>query len=235
MDLSVETHLEVNSAHHDEHHPLNSSHSPSRKRKLQPEQPLWPASKRQHPDRFIIYDRRSPAAHHLVPEETNDEAKTAPEFVEGPDQIEGSACKDGGSLLSPKILVPQYEPWASSSNPDEENAFKESLYSLDSRVIKHADTSKLLLPVNEDESNLETQCKNLGDRLPVFEVDDGEMEEECPDDDAIEELKLSCNKLGRNILGLSSASWRIEQDALPGNRKPTIDQEFAQYFSMFML
>ncbi|XP_037491032.1 uncharacterized protein LOC105636315 isoform X2 [Jatropha curcas] len=38
-----------------------------------------------------------------------------------------------------------------------------------------------------------------------------------------------------NVYVLSSGRWNVNQDAQPVAKKPTIDQEFEQYFSMLML
>lgn len=50
----------------------------------------------------------------------------------------------------------------------------------------------------------------------------------------IEEILYS-NDTNPNVYVLSSGRWSVNKDAQQGSRKPTIDQEFEQYFSMLML
>ncbi|KAF5750927.1 hypothetical protein HS088_TW03G01267 [Tripterygium wilfordii] len=46
---------------------------------------------------------------------------------------------------------------------------------------------------------------------------------------------LTSKEVNRNIYVLSSGRWNVNQEAKEVTRKPTIDQEFEQYFSMLML
>jgi len=52
--------------------------------------------------------------------------------------------------------------------------------------------------------------------------------------ESIEDILYS-NGANPNKYVLSSGRWNVNQDAQSGTRKPTIDQEFEQYFSMLML
>ncbi|XP_072960642.1 uncharacterized protein [Typha angustifolia] len=54
-------------------------------------------------------------------------------------------------------------------------------------------------------------------------------------DEKIEDVMLYSNCPLPNAFPLSSGLWSTRQDARLGARKPTIDQEFEQYFSMLML
>ncbi|XP_072983974.1 uncharacterized protein [Typha latifolia] len=54
-------------------------------------------------------------------------------------------------------------------------------------------------------------------------------------DEEIEDAMLYSNCPLPNAFSLSSGLWSTRQDARLGARKPTIDQEFEQYFSMLML
>ncbi|KAI3955380.1 hypothetical protein MKW98_018481 [Papaver atlanticum] len=61
-----------------------------------------------------------------------------------------------------------------------------------------------------------------------------ETMEECPimeDND----MNLDPNEAESNLFVLSSGRWDIDPDSRVDSRKPTIDQEFEQYFSMLML
>ncbi|KAL5809295.1 hypothetical protein ACOSQ3_029986 [Xanthoceras sorbifolium] len=46
---------------------------------------------------------------------------------------------------------------------------------------------------------------------------------------------LYSNEVNPNVYVLSSGRWSVNQDSQIGKRKPTIDQEFEQYFSTLML
>ncbi|GAB2272565.1 hypothetical protein Dimus_007386 [Dionaea muscipula] len=52
-------------------------------------------------------------------------------------------------------------------------------------------------------------------------------------DDELEDILYS-NGFNPNVYMLSSERWNTDQEAQTGTRKPTIDQEFEQYFSMLM-
>ncbi|KAL5973378.1 hypothetical protein ACLOJK_030028 [Asimina triloba] len=66
--------------------------------------------------------------------------------------------------------------------------------------------------------------------------DQGNISKEQPLDMAsLDETMLYPNGVEPNIYLLSSGRWSVNQDARLGARKPTIDQEFEQYFSMLML
>lgn len=77
-------------------------------------------------------------------------------------------------------------------------------------------------PILEIESPLVYSCSEYGtDNI-----------EPCAD----EEVDiLYSNEVNLNGYVLSSGRWTVNQDAQSGPRKPTIDQEFEQYFSMLML
>lgn len=51
----------------------------------------------------------------------------------------------------------------------------------------------------------------------------------------LEDILYSNGPLNPNMYVLSSGRWSVNQDSQPGKRKPTIDQEFEQYFSGLML
>uniref|UniRef100_A0A2P2JDX5 Uncharacterized protein LOC8258385 n=1 Tax=Rhizophora mucronata TaxID=61149 RepID=A0A2P2JDX5_RHIMU len=53
-------------------------------------------------------------------------------------------------------------------------------------------------------------------------------------DDQLDDILYS-NEVNPNVYVLSSGRWTVNQGTETGARKPTIDQEFEQYFSMLML
>uniref|UniRef100_A0A7N0RHP0 Uncharacterized protein n=1 Tax=Kalanchoe fedtschenkoi TaxID=63787 RepID=A0A7N0RHP0_KALFE len=67
-----------------------------------------------------------------------------------------------------------------------------------------------------------------------YECGDDAME--LGQDKDLEDLLYSnCSEVNPNMFVLSSGRWVINQDAQSVTRKPTIDQEFEQYFSALML
>ncbi|MCL7046352.1 hypothetical protein MKW94_026078 [Papaver nudicaule] len=58
--------------------------------------------------------------------------------------------------------------------------------------------------------------------------------EECPNMED-NDMNVDSNEAESNLFVLSSGRWDINHDSQVDTRKPTIDQEFEQYFSMLML
>ncbi|CAI0471845.1 unnamed protein product [Linum tenue] len=54
------------------------------------------------------------------------------------------------------------------------------------------------------------------------------------EDDEVDDV-LGLNGANSHVYVLSSGRWSVDQDPQPQARKPTIDQEFEQYFSSLML
>ncbi|KAF9595492.1 hypothetical protein IFM89_000580 [Coptis chinensis] len=110
-----------------------------------------------------------------------------------------------------------------------DNNSKDRLYSLDNRSIKKLCVEEEKLPFIEDE-HLE-----FGYHADYIYSDHGTGQmEECLDTESKDALLYS-NGASSDLFILSSGRWKINQDAQAGMRKPTIDQEFEQYFSMLML
>ncbi|XP_010256878.1 PREDICTED: uncharacterized protein LOC104597154 [Nelumbo nucifera] len=55
------------------------------------------------------------------------------------------------------------------------------------------------------------------------------------DEEEDDDMLLYSNGATSNLFVLSSGRWSVNQEARLGAKKPTIDQEFEQYFSMLML
>ncbi|KAF4373033.1 hypothetical protein CsatB_000791 [Cannabis sativa] len=73
-------------------------------------------------------------------------------------------------------------------------------------------------------------CLNLEEQL--LEYGD-ESFEQCTDKE-LEDI-LSAEGLNPNVYVLSSGRWTVNQETEQASRKPTIDQEFEEYFSTLML
>ncbi|KAJ6871190.1 hypothetical protein NC652_036758 [Populus alba x Populus x berolinensis] len=78
-------------------------------------------------------------------------------------------------------------------------------------------------PILEFESPLDYSCSEVGT----------DSIETCTDKE-LDDILYS-NGVNPNVHALSSGRWAVNQEAQSGPRKPTIDQEFEQYFSMLML
>ncbi|CAM8966171.1 unnamed protein product [Rhodiola kirilowii] len=68
-----------------------------------------------------------------------------------------------------------------------------------------------------------------------FECENDKMELGEEDKDLEDLLYSDCSEVNPNMLVLSSGRWVIKEAAQSATRKPTIDQEFEQYFSTLML
>ncbi|KAK9290267.1 hypothetical protein L1049_008434 [Liquidambar formosana] len=130
--------------------------------------------------------------------------------------------------------------WGSSS-------FKNTLCSMDSRTVKNMGTGKEKLIFTGGEHNSPHHdggfqvCQNLEEQLLEFgnhvgyscSVYDNDSIEHCTDEE-LDDMLYS-NGVNSNNYVLSSGRWSVNQEAQLGTKKPTIDQEFEQYFSMLML
>ncbi|KAL5549877.1 hypothetical protein UlMin_000053 [Ulmus minor] len=94
---------------------------------------------------------------------------------------------------------------------------------------------------NASSSKGELGFLNLEEQLLEFGSHTGytgaEYKDESMENYTNEELSdvLSANGVNPNVYVLSSGRWTVNQEAASESRKPTIDQEFEQYFSMLML
>lgn len=128
------------------------------------------------------------------------------------------------------------KPSTSSINSDS-NSSKHTHYSFGSCKDKLALLTGEHLPPHHDGLHA---FQNLEEQLLEFcnEVDDtcsGYGNEQYRTDKELEDIPFS-NGVNPNMYVLSSGRWSVvNQDAQSGNRKPTIDQEFEQYFSKLML
>uniref|UniRef100_A0A1D1YKM7 Uncharacterized protein n=1 Tax=Anthurium amnicola TaxID=1678845 RepID=A0A1D1YKM7_9ARAE len=238
-------HEEVNSFHHDDDdHPATSPDS-GKKRKLRYEQLGLPMSKHKFRDRCSSPSQGSPTQTHLedeqAPEKSTALCRTNRKVDAGHDPSGGSHSHSnsfvagGGKSpagMPPEELVLRSRPSTSSGIRGNTSSWQ-NLYSLDSRIPKKADHRDLTASLRggysdpEDEIQEEPEHGALGDH--------GERIEECPDA-AIEELMLYSNDMPSGALvHHPSGRWGFQQDARVGTMKPTIDQEFEQYFSMLIL
>ncbi|XP_064953003.1 protein FAR-RED ELONGATED HYPOCOTYL 1 isoform X7 [Musa acuminata AAA Group] len=93
----------------------------------------------------------------------------------------------------------------------------------------------------EDIQLLESAYKGIDDLHPGYEDYDHNIVSELGKnnlehlDAEIEDLMLYSNDVAPHALLVSPERWSSGRDARLGARKPTIDKEFEQYFSMLML
>ncbi|XP_039003098.1 protein FAR-RED-ELONGATED HYPOCOTYL 1-LIKE-like [Hibiscus syriacus] len=86
----------------------------------------------------------------------------------------------------------------------------------------------------ELDENIEESLVEYGSHMDYICSEYGNYSIQQYQDKEIEEL-LEPNEAHPNDYVLSSGRWSVNQEAPPTTRKPTIDQEFEQYFSMLML
>ncbi|RWW70318.1 hypothetical protein BHE74_00021999 [Ensete ventricosum] len=93
----------------------------------------------------------------------------------------------------------------------------------------------------EDIQQLESAYKGIDDLHPGYEDYGHNIVSELGKnslehlDAEIEDLMLYSNDVAPHALLVSPERWSSGRDARLGTRKPTIDKEFEQYFSMLML
>ncbi|XP_015896979.3 protein FAR-RED ELONGATED HYPOCOTYL 1 [Ziziphus jujuba] len=115
---------------------------------------------------------------------------------------------------------------------------KDANYPLDSLTVVKASSGKEELAFSQHDDGIHL-FQNHEEHLIEFSnhVDyincEYEDIEQCTDKE-LGDLLYS-NRLNPNTYVLSSGRWSVNQDTQSGARKPTIDQEFEQYFSMLML
>ncbi|KAE8713226.1 Far-red elongated hypocotyl 1, putative isoform 2 [Hibiscus syriacus] len=82
--------------------------------------------------------------------------------------------------------------------------------------------------------NLQETLDEYGDNIDYIYSGYGKYTIEQYQDKEIEEI-LNSDGANPNVYVLSSGRWSVNQEAPETKRKPTIDQEFEQYFSTLML
>ncbi|KAI8556653.1 hypothetical protein RHMOL_Rhmol05G0270800 [Rhododendron molle] len=166
-----------------------------------------------------------------------------PEIVSGKDS--NSYGGDSGSAMSsaeakmqleyPKMLLSDMPStssvnWASSS-------FKNSLYSLDSRIVSKSGADRVQSPYSGDNSLPHNDfglnsCQDFDEHVLEFgcQIDYSCLEDENDDSETCTDKEpRSSNYV------LSSGRWSINRETQPTAEKLTIDKEFEQYFSMLMM
>ncbi|XWS59834.1 hypothetical protein CRYUN_Cryun08bG0155900 [Craigia yunnanensis] len=130
---------------------------------------------------------------------------------------------------------------ASSSSSDWGSSFQGSCYSSDDTTVASRGVEKEVLssPGGEPEPADVELADNLEESLAEYGIDHiysgyGNYAIEQYQDKEIEEF-LNSDGANPNVYVLSSGRRSVNQDAPQTTRKPTIDQEFEQYFSMLML
>ncbi|KAG1371721.1 putative protein FAR-RED-ELONGATED HYPOCOTYL 1-LIKE-like [Cocos nucifera] len=175
------------------------------------------------------------------PEDSDNDGNS---FVEDCDQTEGYVTAmaldiDAGSGKPfGKILIQDCWP-STCSNSFDSNILKSSVDFLrmrnmietDNREQAEGDVQQFDVRYQTMEQRGPPECETYGDhRFPEFGKNATEHLDAATKDDM-----LYSNDVAPNAFVLSSGSWSTGHDARLGARKPTIDQEFEQYFSMLML
>ncbi|KAK6146907.1 hypothetical protein DH2020_017819 [Rehmannia glutinosa] len=149
---------------------------------------------------------------------------------------------DSKTYLSYPKPHSSFEPSTSSASWDDSSS-EINLYSLESRSLTKASSSKSEpLSVCEELHDCGLHLSdNYEDHLHLQECDN-HADCSCSEYQTygIELYKdldesLYSNGVGPSNHVLSSGRWSVNQDSQQGTRKPTIDKEFEEYFSMLML
>ncbi|KAJ8754261.1 hypothetical protein K2173_002161 [Erythroxylum novogranatense] len=117
----------------------------------------------------------------------------------------------------------------SSDNKTTVNPGTDELAYVGGKIVIHHLNHGFQMCQDLEDSSLEFGS-NEGNIYPEY---DKEMIESCTDKEL--DNILYSNTANPNIYVLSSGRWNLNQESQPGTRKPTIDQEFEQYFSELML
>ncbi|XP_022747248.1 protein FAR-RED-ELONGATED HYPOCOTYL 1-LIKE-like [Durio zibethinus] len=132
---------------------------------------------------------------------------------------------------------------SSSFSSDWGSSFQVSHYSSSGTTVASRGVEKEVLssPGGEPEpadvelaENLEESLVEYGSHIDYIYSRYGNYNIEQYQDKEIEEI-LNSNGAKPNVYVLSSGRWSVNLEAPQTRRKPTIDQEFEQYFSMLML
>ncbi|XP_062004965.1 protein FAR-RED-ELONGATED HYPOCOTYL 1-LIKE [Rosa rugosa] len=170
---------------------------------------------------------------------------SGPGSGKGSNSLAGHYCDSAMSVYSEAELNAAYaksvydRPSTSSVNCNV-NIFKDTDSSLDTLSAMEANYSEAELElmnveVHQPIQNLEEQLQEFGGEANYICSEYGDhFIEECTDKE-VEDIIYS-NSLNPHTYVLSSGRWSVNQEAQSGSsRKPTIDQEFEQYFSSLML
>ncbi|OVA17828.1 hypothetical protein BVC80_1835g218 [Macleaya cordata] len=137
-----------------------------------------------------------------------------------------------------------YDQPSTSSGSCGNNSFKSTMHSVDKISTENKSIREEESPISREPSVQilkdglqfdENELPGFGKYTDCFSSEYGTDEiEHCSDMEA-DEMMLYSNEATSKLYVLSSGRWNINQDARVDTRKPTIDQEFEQYFSMLMM
>ncbi|CAK7342838.1 unnamed protein product [Dovyalis caffra] len=231
----------------------------NKKRKLQVEQLGLPISKHK------CWDHRLPLETSTIYEENQEEKDLITHIIEENAEIraidEGSdpeSVKDSNSFVGDSESVygeAKFEmevsmiglpDRSSTSSFNWDNSLRDTQYSSDNAAApRHAGKEKLAFVEGEHDhccrydglqvtQNLEEPILEIESPLEYFCSEFGTDNIDPCTDKEVGDILYS-NGVNPNAYVLSSGRWAVNQDAQSGPRKPTIDREFEQYFSMLML
>ncbi|XP_058215184.1 protein FAR-RED ELONGATED HYPOCOTYL 1 [Rhododendron vialii] len=166
-----------------------------------------------------------------------------PEIVSGKDS--NSYGGDSDSTMSsaeakiqleyPKMLLSDMPStssvnWASSS-------FKNSLYSLDSRIVSKSGADRVQSQCSGDNSFPHNDfglnsCQNFDEHVQEFGC---QIDYSCLEDENDYSETCTDKEPRSSNYVLSSGRWSINRETQPTAKKLTIDKEFEEYFSMLMM
>ncbi|XVE76387.1 hypothetical protein DITRI_Ditri12bG0168500 [Diplodiscus trichospermus] len=167
-------------------------------------------------------------------------AKDSNSFAEDSDSVMSVHAESTFGTDNAKYLL---HDRSSSSSSDWKSSSQGSHYSSDGTTVPSRGVEKEVLsfpggepePANtEPAENLEESLLEYGSHIDYIYSGYGNYIIEQYQDKEIEEI-LDSDLANPNVYVLSSGRWSVNQEAPQTTRKPTIDQEFEQYFSTLML
>lgn len=175
-------------------------------------------------------------------EQLEDSDNDSNSFIEDYDKTEGyvtaMALDMAAEFGNPSGKIFLQDRPSESSSSSNSNILKSSINTFTNQDSIGANNRE---PVEGDVQQFDPGYESIEEQHPEFEPygdylfsDFGKNATENLDE-ATEDEMLYSNDVAPNAFVLSSGRWSAGQDARLGARKPTIDQEFEQYFSMLML
>ncbi|PON38596.1 hypothetical protein PanWU01x14_311780 [Parasponia andersonii] len=164
--------------------------------------------------------------------------KDSNSFAEDSDSA--TSAYNGAKMEAENVKI--YDSPSSSSPSCGTESLENTNSPLDSLNVRKADSREEELAFDSSQHeermqaylNLEEQLIEFGNHGDYITSEHGDEELEQRTDKELEDI-LYTNGLNPNVYVLSSGRWSVNQEAQSDSRKPTIDQEFEQYFSMLML
>ncbi|XP_043701747.1 protein FAR-RED-ELONGATED HYPOCOTYL 1-LIKE-like [Telopea speciosissima] len=232
----------------------------NKKRKLESEQLFFPLSKQKFGYRSFSFEHEQPLIeksdeNDVIHSQTNN-GKRVVELADESSFVGGSDSTMSWNAENENMLEAEDSAQSIiSSSSCSSKSLKDTLHSLRRRIVTEPTIGKVdqvvVAGIEEpNHPNIKDQLQfGPGAQFPVdqlqqfeehatrmcvpYQVDDDL--ENCFDEELSDILLYSNGPSETDRFVLSSGRWSIDKEAQQGPRRPTIDQEFEQYFSSLML